>query len=157
MPHPRAETFPTHPYLRAAGAALRRHTNIRRPHDDAPPAAADRPHLDLIHEHLIACHQLLDDLSDATGPSSPAAGHHLTRSRTRLWQAAAAVHDAFHALPLAAPDANPPCHPPARLVDGPPFVTICQRHLAAVHTARRTTTAADLNAPLHGHTTTCVR
>ncbi|WP_225847272.1 DUF6238 family protein [Streptomyces sp. HPF1205] len=149
----------THPYLRAASAGLHRHTTTSRLHVDRHTgAAADRPHLDLLHAHLIACHQLTDQLADGTRPFSPAAGRHLAAARTRLWQAAAAVHDAFHTLPLTDPVATPEeCRPEQRLVEGPPFVTICQRHLAAGHTVRRTTTPTDIDAPLHGHTTTCTR
>jgi hypothetical protein len=144
----------THPYLRAASAGIRRHTTTSR-HAEG---TADRAHLDLLHAHLIACHHLLDQLDTTTRPSSPAAGHHLATGRTRLWQAAAAVHDAFHTVPLAdQAGTTSSCDPPARLVGGPPFVTICQRHQSAVHTVRRTTTPAEIDAPLHGHTTTCTR
>jgi hypothetical protein len=144
----------TYPYLRAASAGLRRHTKTSKLDD----GAADRAHLDLLHAHLIACHQLVDQLDTATRPALPTAGRHLATARTRLWQAAAAVHDAFHTLPLTDPaGTTEDCHPQARLVGGPPFVTICQRHLSAVHTVRRTTTAAEIDAPLHGRTTTCIR
>lgn len=154
MPLPHAAPGESHSYLRAASAALRRHTTTSV-HADS---AADRAHLDLLHAHLIACHHLVDHLDTATRPASPAAGRHLAATRTRLWQAAAAVHDAFHTLPLTSPDSTTPaCDPPARLLGGPPFVTICQRHQAAVHTVRRTTTSADIDAPLHGHTTSCAR
>jgi hypothetical protein len=143
----------SHPYLRAASAALRRHTTTSGYAEDT----ADRSHLDLLHAHLIACHHLVDQLDTSTRSTSPTAGHHLATARTRLWQAAAAVHDAFHTVPLPDPDSTTPvCDPPARLVGGPPFVTICQRHLAAVHTVRRTTTPAEIDAPLHGRTT-CTR
>jgi hypothetical protein len=149
---PRTISGNSYPYLRAASAALRRHTTTSR----HTAGAADRAHLDLLHAHLIACHQLLDQLDTSSRPSSPAAGRHLAATRTRLWQAAAAVHDAFHTVPLAdSVSTTQVCDPPARLVGGPPFVTICQRHQAAVHTVRRTTTPAEIEAPLHGHTTTC--
>jgi hypothetical protein len=115
---------------------------------------ADRTHLDLLHAHLISCHQLTDQLADATAPASPTAGRYLAAARTRLWQAAAAVHDAFHALPLTDPAEAPEECRPDRL-EGPPFVTICQRHLSAVHAVRHKTTRAQLDDPLHGHTTTC--
>lgn len=144
----------THPYLRAAGAGLRRHTATSQ----LAGGAADRTHLDLLHAHLIACYHLVDQLDTATRPTSPTAGRHLATARTRLWQSAAAVHDAFHTLPLADPAGTTKvCDPPARLVGGPPFVTICQRHQAAVHTVRRTTTSAEIDTPLHGHATTCTR
>jgi len=154
LPLPRTTPGESHPYLRAASAALRRHITTSR----HPEGAADRAHLDLLHAHLIACHHLLDELDTTTHPTSPSAGRHLATARTRLWQAAAGVHDAFHALPLPGrASTTQVCDPPARLVGGPPFVTICQRHQAAVHTVRRTTTSADIGAPLHGHTTTCAR
>ncbi|WP_433892596.1 DUF6238 family protein [Streptomyces sp. CA-111067] len=154
MPLPHAAPGESHPYLRAASAGLRRHTTTSR----NAGGAADRAHLDLLHAHLIACHHLVDQLDTATRPSSPAGGRHLATVRTRLWQAAAAVHDAFHTLPLTdRAGTREVCDPPARLVGGPPFVTICQRHQAAVHTVRRTTTSAEIDAPIHGHTTTCTR
>lgn len=155
MPLPHAAHGESHPYLRAASAALRRHTTTSG-HADS---AADRTHLDLLHAHLIACHHLVDQLDTSTRPTSPTAARHLATARTRLWQAAAAVHDAFHTLPpLADPaDTTKDCDPRARLVGGPPFVTICQRHQGAVHTVRRTTTSTEIDAPLHGHTTTCTR
>ncbi|WUH90360.1 DUF6238 family protein [Streptomyces sp. NBC_00433] len=154
MTPPPTTNSETHPYLRAAGAGIRRHTTTSH----LAGGAADRTHLDLLHAHLIACHHLVDQLDTATRPSSPTAGRHLATARTRLWQSAAAVHDAFHTVPPAdRADAAPGCDPPARLVGGPPFVTICQRHQAAVHTVRRTTTSAEIDAPLHGHTTACTR
>lgn len=154
MPLPHAAHGESHPYLRAASAGLHRHTSTSQNAD----GATDRTHLDLLHAHLIACHHLVDQLDAATRPTSPAAGRHLATARTRLWQAAAAVHDAFHTLPLSAPASTTrACDSPARLVGGPPFVTICQRHQAAVHTVRRTTTSAEIDARLHGHTTTCTR
>uniref|UniRef100_A0AAU2AE59 DUF6238 family protein n=1 Tax=Streptomyces sp. NBC_00093 TaxID=2975649 RepID=A0AAU2AE59_9ACTN len=139
-----------YPYLRAAGAGIRHHT--RTQHTGSP---ADRVHLDVLHAHLTALHQLLDQLAASTRPPHPAAGRHLATAHTRLWLAAAAVHDAFHVLPVA--DRTPTdteCHP-ERLPEGPLVLTICQRHLAAGHVVRRKTTPRDLNTPLHGHTTTC--
>ncbi|MFD9069124.1 DUF6238 family protein [Streptomyces lasiicapitis] len=143
-----------HPYLRAASAGVRHHTRaLTAEPATAPPA--DRTHLDVLHAHLAALHRLLDHLHTATRPPHPAAGRHLATASTRLWQASAAVHDAFHLLPAAhetSTDAE--CHP-EQLPEGPPVLTICQRHLAAGHMIRRTTTPTDLNAPLHGHTTSC--
>ncbi|KPC62651.1 DUF6238 family protein [Streptomyces chattanoogensis] len=145
-----------HPYLRAASAGVRHHTrSLTAASPDAPPQPADRVHLDVLHAHLIALHQLLGQLGATTRPSHPGAGRHLTTAGTRLWQASAAVHDAFHLLPAAhETPADAECHP-ERLPEGPPVLTICQRHLAASHVVRRTTTPADLNTPLHGHTTAC--
>ncbi|MET9294366.1 DUF6238 family protein [Streptomyces sp. NPDC003077] len=145
-----------HPYLRAASAGIRHHARtLARGAPSAPPPPGDRLHLDVLHVHLITLHRLLDQLTESTRPPYPAAARHLAATRTRLWQATAEVHDAFHLLPTAdtpAPDTS--CRP-ERLPDGPPVLTICQRHLAAGHSVRRTTTPTDLNTPLHGHTTTC--
>ncbi|MVO90281.1 hypothetical protein GPA10_37420 [Streptomyces sp. p1417] len=138
-----------YPYMRAASAGLRHHTRT------APAPQADRVHLDALHAHLSALHHLLHQLAEHTRPAHPAAGRHLATAHLRTWQATAAVHDAFHLLP--APGGTPvfgECHP-ERLPEGPPVLTICQRHLAATHAIRRTTTPSNLNAPLHGHTTTC--
>ncbi|MFE4017988.1 DUF6238 family protein [Streptomyces sp. NPDC059101] len=144
-----------HPYLRAASAGVRHHARALT--KQTAPTSADRVHLDVVHAHLTALHQLLDHLAEATRPPHPAAGRHLATAHTRLWQSAAAVHDAFHLLPAVhetAPDTE--CHP-ERLPEGPPVLTICQRHLAASHAVRRKTTPSDLNTPLHGHTTSCSR
>ncbi|WP_399494143.1 DUF6238 family protein [Streptomyces sp. P9(2023)] len=57
------------------------------------------------------------------------------------WPAADSVHAAFPLLPGFSDDGE--CHP-ERLPEGPPVLTICRRHLAAVHAVRRKTTPADL-------------
>ncbi|ELS55869.1 DUF6238 family protein [Streptomyces viridochromogenes] len=147
-PHP----TDAHPYLRAATAGIRHHARAHASHS----APADRLHLDTLHAHLTAAHQLLDQLADTTRPPHPAAGRHLASAHLRLWQAAASVHDAFHTVPddEGSGSADEECRP-ARLPDGPLVLTICQRHLAASHAIRRKTTPTDLNTPLHGHTTTC--
>ena len=142
-----------HPYLRAASAGVRHHTRSLFTPAQAPPAPGDRAHLDVLHAHLTALHQLLAHIAETTRPPHPAAGRHLAAAHTRLWQATAAVHDAFHLLPAASADAAE-CHP-QRLPEGPPVLTICQRHLAAGHLVRRRTTPRDLNSPLHSHTTNC--
>lgn len=147
-----------HPYLRAASAGVRHHTRSLTAEAATTLASADRAHLDALHAHLIALHRLLDQLQTTTRPAHPAAGRHLATAHTRLWQSAAAVHDAFHLLP-AVHDASADkeeCHP-ERLPEGPPVLTVCQRHLAAGHLVRRTTTPTDLNSPLHGHTTACAQ
>lgn len=138
----------THPYLRAATAGIRHHSRSL-PAQDRPPA--DRVHLDAVHAHLTGLHQLLHQLAEATRPSHPAAGRHLAAAHTRLWQASTEIHSAFHLLPNATADSTD-CRP-EQLPEGPPVLTICQRHLAAGHVVRRSTTPSDLNTPLHGHTT----
>ncbi|MFF0201913.1 DUF6238 family protein [Streptomyces sp. NPDC005017] len=140
-----------HPYLRAATAGLRHHTRAHT----VPGAPADRLHLDTLHAHLTAAHQLLDQLTDATRSPHPAAGRHLAAAHLRLWQATAAVHDAFHTVPADQEgSASEECRP-ERLPEGPLVLTICQRHLAASHAIRRKTTPTDLNTQLHGRTTAC--
>ncbi|MFE6457765.1 DUF6238 family protein [Streptomyces cinereoruber] len=128
-----------HPYLRAATAGIRHHAQVVD--RSAPVEPVDRLHLDTLHAHLTALHRLADQLAGRTRPERPAAARHLAAAHTRLWQAADAVHAAFHLLPAAAGDGE--CRPD-RLPEGPPVLTICQRHLAAVHAVRRKTTATDL-------------
>ncbi|MEU6964285.1 DUF6238 family protein [Streptomyces chrestomyceticus] len=144
-------TSDAHPYLRAATAGIRHHAHTL---DRAvPPQPVDRVHLDALHAHLTALHRLLDQLAEASRPEHPGAGRHLATAHTRLWQASAEAHAAFHLLPSAAA-ASTECRP-EHLPEGPPVLTICQRHLAAGHSVRRKTTPTDLNrAP---HTTACVR
>ncbi|MET8127441.1 DUF6238 family protein [Streptomyces sp. NPDC005231] len=143
-----------HPYLRAASAGVRHHTRPLAPSAMNPPRPGDRPHLDVLHAHLAALLQLLDRLADSTRPPHPAAGRHLATAHTRLWQATSEVHAAFHLLPsttVAVAEASN-CHP-EQLPEGPPVLTICQRHLSAGHVVRRKTTPTDLRP----HTTACVR
>ncbi|MET9564759.1 DUF6238 family protein [Streptomyces tauricus] len=138
-----------HPYLRAASAGVRHHT--RALGRSSPPAPADRSHLDVLHAHLAELHRLLDYLAQATRPPHPGAGRHLAEAHTRLWQAMTAIHAAFHLLPTAPADAG---FRPDRLPEGPPVLTICQRHLSAGHIVRRKTTPTGLQRP---HTTHCTR
>ncbi|MFH8991390.1 DUF6238 family protein [Streptomyces sp. NPDC017940] len=147
-----------HPYLRAASAGVRHHTRTLTAETATAPVPADRTHLDVLHAHLIALHRLVDQLQAATRSPHPAAGRQLATAGTRLWQAGAALHDAFHLLPTVHETSadEEECHP-ERLPEGPPVLTICQRHLAAGHLVRRTTTPTDLNSPLHGHSTTCAQ
>lgn len=157
MPSPsvRAAEGGSHPYLRAATTGIRHHTRALTPERKRPTAdhPADRVHLDVLHTHLTALHQLLDQLAAATRPPYPAAGRHLAAAHARLWQATAEIHGAFHTLPLTdgtLTAGSEDCDP-QRLIDGPPVLTICQRHLAAGHTVRRKTTPTDLTSPVHGH------
>ncbi|MEU6450657.1 DUF6238 family protein [Streptomyces sp. NPDC046979] len=143
-----------HSYLRAASAGVRHHTRALRPPDALPPRPADRQHLDALHGHLTALLHLLDRLAENTRPPHPAAGRHLATAHTHLWQATSNVHNAFHLLPTGTTtDAETSACRPDRLPEGPPVLTICQRHLAAGHVVRRKTTPSDLRP----HTTTCVR
>ncbi|MFE4546676.1 DUF6238 family protein [Streptomyces sp. NPDC056785] len=143
-----------HPYLRAANTGVRHHTRALTPSDAASSPAADRQHLDVLHAHLAALLHLLDRLAESTRPPHPAAGRHLATAHTRLWQATSDVHNAFHMLPAdTAADAETSACRPDRLPEGPPVLTICQRHLAAGHVVRRKTTPSDLRP----HTTACVR
>ncbi|MFF7899707.1 DUF6238 family protein [Streptomyces sp. NPDC088817] len=142
-----------HPYLRAASAGIRHHRKIAQ----TERTTVDRTHLDVLHAHLTAVHQLVDQLADTARPSHPAAGRHLATAQTRLWQATAEIHSSFHLLPAALAPASAQataCHP-ERLPEGPPVLTICQRHLAAGHIVRRKNTPTDLNRP--PHTTACIR
>jgi hypothetical protein len=107
----------------------------------------------VLHHHLTALHQLLDRLAENTRPPHPAAGRHLATAHTRLWQATSEVHSAFHMLPHGTAEAEASACHPERLPEGPPVLTICQRHLAAGHVVRRKTTPTDLRP----HTTTCAR
>ncbi|MFJ6752185.1 DUF6238 family protein [Streptomyces sp. NPDC091266] len=145
--HPALEA---HPYLRAATAGIRHHARSL-PARGRP--AADRVHLDVVHAHLTGLHQLVDQIVEATRPPHPAAGRHLAAAHTRLWQAATEIHAAFHLLPTASTDSSE-CRP-EKFPEGPPVLTICQRHLASGHTVRRKTTPTDLNSP--PRTTACVR
>ncbi|MFF8918287.1 DUF6238 family protein [Streptomyces sp. NPDC015032] len=146
---PRADD--AHPYLRAATAGVRHHTHALG--RSALPEPADRSHLDVLHAHLTALLRLVDQLAGAARPPHPGAGRHLASAHTRLWQATAAVHDAFHLLPSTAADSSD-CRPES-LPEGPPFMTICQRHLATGHIVRRKTTPTDLDRP--PHITACLR
>ncbi|MCZ4101296.1 hypothetical protein G3I60_39985 [Streptomyces sp. SID13666] len=144
-----------HPYLRAASAGVRHHTRALAHTAATPATSVDRVHLDVLHAHLTALHHLLDQLAGTTRPRHPAAGRHLTTAHTRLWQATAEIHSAFHLLPnlSTAQGAGASECRPDRLPEGPPVLTICQRHLAAGHSIRRKTTPTDLRP----HTTACVR
>ncbi|MFI8308748.1 DUF6238 family protein [Streptomyces sp. NPDC085927] len=139
-----------HPYLRAATAGIRHHARALNRSPQPEPVA--RTHLDVLHAHLTELQQLFDQLAETTRPPHPSAGRHLAAAHTRLWQATAEIHTAFHLLPAASADSTE-CRPD-RFLEGPPVLTICQRHLTAGHIVRRKTTPTDLNRP---HTTACVR
>ncbi|KUN02143.1 hypothetical protein AQI95_29170 [Streptomyces yokosukanensis] len=150
MTQPHTTASDAFPYLRAATAGVRHHTRAlsRSPQ----PEPVGRSHLDTLHAHCVELHRLMDQLAETVRPPHPGAGRHLAAAHTRLWQATTEIHAAFHLLP-AASEPSTQCRP-EQLPEGPPFLTICQRHLAACHSVRRKTTPADLNRP---HTTACMR
>ncbi|OIJ91636.1 DUF6238 family protein [Streptomyces colonosanans] len=150
MNQPRTTVTDSHPYLRAATAGIRHHA--RALSRSTSPNSVDRAQLDAFHAHLTELHLFIDQLAETARPPHPAAGRHLAAAHTWLWQSATEIHAAFHLLPVTSADSTEcrPDQPP----EGPPFLTICQRHLAASHIVRRKTTPTDLHRP---HTTACVR
>ncbi|MGY1438135.1 DUF6238 family protein [Streptomyces reniochalinae] len=141
---------PASDFVPFATAALDLHRAINLP--DAP-IAASRTELDTLHAHLVALYGLLDAHTTSTAPVAGVEGDHLRACRIRLWQAADHLHAAFHAAPH--PDtgrlpAREACR--ARLPEGAPALTVCQRHLATSARVRRDHTPADLRAPFTGLT-----
>ncbi|MFJ2626844.1 DUF6238 family protein [Streptomyces sp. NPDC086796] len=131
-----------------ATAALDFHRAINMP---VAPVAADRAELDSLHAHLVAVYGLLDAHTARTAPVATAEGNHLRACRIRLWQAAEHLHAAYHAAPH--PGTERPreaCR--ARLPEGAPDLTVCQRHLATAARVRRDHTPADLRDPFTGLT-----
>ncbi|MEU1821325.1 DUF6238 family protein [Streptomyces abikoensis] len=149
-PSPLADREPL-AYLTAATAGIRHHTNAAPP--DGHPAT--RGHVDALHAHVTALHTLLGQLTEQCRNKRPAQRSNFAAARTRLWQAGEHLHDAFHQAPRApAPDQDAPQDDTCRqdIDAGPPFVTICLRHLRTSALVRQQTTPADLHSPLHGHT-----
>lgn len=109
-----------------------------------------RSEVDAVHAHATALYELVDRAAARTRPTHEAEGDHLRAARTRLWQAAEHLHDAFHSAPR--PDSSLPgpeqCR--SRRPDGTPELTICQRHLVSSVRLRRQTTPAELRAPFTG-------
>ncbi|MGY1435398.1 DUF6238 family protein [Streptomyces reniochalinae] len=133
-----------------ATAALDFHRAINLP--DAP-VAASRTELDSLHAHLVALYGLLDAHTARTTPVTGVEGDHLRACRIRLWQAADHLHAAFHSAPhpdTGRPPAREACR--ARLPEGAPELTVCQRHLATSARVRRDHTPADLRDPFTGLT-----
>ncbi|WP_148588775.1 DUF6238 family protein [Streptomyces sp. WAC01526] len=131
-----------------ATAALDFHRAINLP---AGPMAAHRTELDALHAHLTALYGLLDAHTARTTPVAEAEGDHLRACRIRLWQAAEHLHDAFHSAPRPGTGRLPTreaCR--ARLPEGAPELTICQRHMATSVQVRRAHTPADLRDPFTG-------
>ncbi|MGW5200414.1 DUF6238 family protein [Streptomyces spiralis] len=133
-----------------ATAALDFHRAINMP---AAPIAASRPELDSLHAHLVALYGLLDAHTARTSSVAAAEGDHLRACRIRLWQAAEHLHAAYHAAPQRVTGHLPTreaCQ--ARLPEGAPDLTVCQRHLATAARVRRDHTPADLRDPFTGLT-----
>ncbi|WP_405852437.1 DUF6238 family protein [Streptomyces sp. NBC_00090] len=133
-----------------ATAALDFHRAINMP---VAPVAAGRTELDSLHAHLVALYGLLDAHTARTSPVDAAEGDHLRACRIRLWQAAEHLHAAYHAAPHPVTGRLPTreaCR--ARLPEGAPDLTVCQRHLATAARVRRSHTPADLRDPFTGLT-----
>ncbi|GAA0438178.1 DUF6238 family protein [Streptomyces luteireticuli] len=151
-PSPPADNEPL-AYLTAATAGIRHHTRTTT----SPPGGrpATRAQVDALHDHLTALHTLLGRLTQQTRDERPVQSSHFAATRTRLWQAGEHLHDAFHQAPRTpAPNPDAPqddtCEQDINPT-GPPFLTICLRHLRTSTLVRQETTPADLHSPLHGH------
>lgn len=131
-----------------ATAALDFHRALNLP---GGPLVTTRAELDDLHAHLISLHGLLDAHTARTGQLVPVEGGELRAARTRIWQAADHLHTAYHAAPRpGSGDVPEPEACQARLPEGAPVLTICQRHQRTAHMVRRRTTPADLHAPFTG-------
>lgn len=113
-------------------------------------AAAERTEIDSLHAHVVALYRLVDSHTSRTAPVATVEGDHLRACRIRLWQAADHLHSAFHTAPRR--DSRPPspeaCR--ARLPEGAPELTICQRHVATGVRVRRGHTPAELHDSVTG-------
>ncbi|UWM47674.1 DUF6238 family protein [Streptomyces carpaticus] len=147
LPPPPAVT-----YLQAATAGIRRQTQ----HTANGTGVPGRVEVDALHAHLVALHGLADQLvGRAADADAPATASDLSAARTRIWQATAHLHDAYHHAPHPGgqqPRIDESCPPNAEPPRELPLLTTCQRHLATSTLVRRQTTPADLHSPLHGHT-----
>lgn len=141
---------PASDFVPFATAALDFHRAINLP---TTPVAASRTELDSLHAHVIALYGLLDAHTARTSLVNTVGGDHLRACRIRLWQAADHLHAAFHAAPHPDTGRLPTreaCR--ARLPEGAPELTVCQRHLATSARVRRDHTPADLRDPFTGLT-----
>ncbi|MFI9202181.1 DUF6238 family protein [Streptomyces sp. NPDC053048] len=137
-------------YLTAATTGIRHHTRTTTSPDSDPRAT--RSEVDALHAHLTALHTLLSRLTEQTRAARPAQSSHLAAARTRLWQASEHLHEAFHQVSRStAPDVVEEGICRQDIDTGPPFVTICLRHVRTSALVRQQTTPADLHSPLHGH------
>jgi len=137
---------PSPDLLRLATSALDVHHYTSRPEQDP----ASRAELDAIHAHACALYALLDSHTATTRPQVQAEGDQLHAARIRLWQATEHLHAAYHAAPRE--DGRLPTREAcaARLAEGAPDLTVCQRHVATSVRVRRTTTPTDLRADFTG-------
>lgn len=145
---PRTPPAAAQDFVPFATAALDFHRALNVP---AGPLAASRCELDTLHEHLISLFGLLDMHALRTVPVVAAEGDSLRAARTRIWQAAADVHTAYHSAPRPGTGQVPgreACR--AGLPEGAPELIICRRHQDAARLARRRSTSADLHAPFTG-------
>lgn len=141
---------PASDFVPFATASLDFHRAINIP---VAQAAAGRAELDSLHAHLIALYGLLDAHTARTTPVAADEGDHLKACRVRLWQAADHIHAAFHSAPNPKTGRLPSreaCR--ARLPEGAPDLTICQRHVATATRVRRDHTPTDLRDPFTGLT-----
>ncbi|MZD08299.1 hypothetical protein GTW43_24925 [Streptomyces sp. SID5785] len=137
-------------FIPFATSALDFHRAINMP---VAQVAAGRTELDSLHAHVLALYDVLDAHAVRTAPVAGAEGDHLRACRIRLWQAADHLHAAFHAAPRPGAGRLPSretCR--ARLPEGAPELTVCQRHLATAARVRRDHTPADLRDPFTGLT-----
>ncbi|MBF9071769.1 DUF6238 family protein [Streptacidiphilus fuscans] len=133
--------------LHYATAALDVHHHTALPE---PLRAADRVELDALHAHATALYELLDTHTHGTHGPNPVGGDHLHAARTRAWQLAEHLHDAFHTAPRD--DGTTPTREQcaARHPEGAPRLSICRRHVATAVRVRRHTTPAELRAAFTG-------
>ncbi|WP_059006615.1 DUF6238 family protein [Streptomyces specialis] len=106
-----------------------------------------RAELDAVHAHLVSLLRLLDAHATRAARLAPVEGDHLRAARARVWQAADHTHAAYHVAPRPA---SSKASARSGLPEGPPELTICQRHQRAAHLMRRRTTPADLRASFTG-------
>lgn len=141
---------PDSDFVPFATAALDFHRAINIP---VATVAASRTELDSVHAHLTALYGLLETHTARTTPVAKAEGDHLRACRIRLWQAAEHLHAAYHATPHPGTGRLPTREAGhARLPEGAPALTVCQRHLATAAQVRRDHTPADLRDPFTGLT-----
>jgi hypothetical protein len=133
--------------LHYATAALDVHHHTALPEI---PGMADRVELDALHAHTTALYELLDTHTNGTRRILPVEGDHLHATRTRLWQAAEHLHDAYHSAVREDGSLPTPEECAVRRPEGAPRLTICQRHISTAARVRRQTTPAELRTAVTG-------